>query len=493
MRKSKIFYRFFILFFFTGLVFLHVSDVCYALEKDRKKGKNTYVMTTIELQSELMSYADRFGMIMFNAFDKFNAMSPSPEARHFVHGDMVYSTTSVFTIAALPNPEAALLDMVVVATLGRFIYEYKILKKFGEPIIEIINGFKKIEADIWRIAEKVLSQEQQRELRTIIVNWMKNNPNQLQFFLIRFSELGADRTKSTLVKKGKTGGLFGSVKEVTQQVEETRMLAERGMYLATRLPLMTGSFTEFWMSQLLTNPEVEKILADLHGFSEVSQRLAVVAEQMPQQIAKERRNLIKQASDEMANLRQATIDQVMKEVNTLSQTTINRVMTKVALERETAIKQFMDRLAGERQNAFQELIAEEQRIKGLVTELRETLAEGSNLLVSATAFTEKLNLGKPADKPTDAKPFDIQEYRNTIAEVSGTARELTTLVDKMDGLLTSDGWGQLLPQIVNTLAKVESEGEKVINHTFRQAILLILIWLVGYVIARLILQRLAKK
>jgi hypothetical protein len=63
----------------------------------------------------------------------------------------------------------------------------------------------------------------------------------------------------------------------------------------------------------------------------------------------------------------------------------------------------------------------------------------------------------------------------------------------MDGLLTSDGWGQLLPQIVNTLAKVESEGEKVINHTFRQAILLILIWLVGYVIARLILQRLAKK
>ena len=35
-------------------------------------------------------------------------------------------------------------------------------------------------------------------------------------------------------------GLVGSVKEAAQQVEETRMLAERGMYLATRLPLMTG-------------------------------------------------------------------------------------------------------------------------------------------------------------------------------------------------------------------------------------------------------------
>jgi len=125
----------------------------------------------------------------------------------------------------------------------------------------------------------------------------------LQFYYIRFSELGADRSKSTLVKKGETGRLFGSVKEATQQVEETRMLAERGMYLATRLPLLTGQFTEFWMSQLLTNPEVEKVLADLHGFSEVSQRLAVVAEQMPQQIAKERQNIIKEASAEMANLR----------------------------------------------------------------------------------------------------------------------------------------------------------------------------------------------
>ena len=77
--------------------------------------------------------------------------------------------------------------------------------------------------------------------------------------------------------------------------------------------------------------------------------------------------------------------------------------------------------------------------------------------------------------------------------VQPSLEELTTLVDKMDGLLTSEGWGQLLPQIVNTLAKVEGEGEKVINHTFRQAIFLILIWLVGYVLARLILQRLAKK
>lgn len=495
MRKSMIFHRFFALFFFTALVFLHVSDICYAADswKGRKKDKNTYVMTTIELQSELMSYADRFASVMFNAFDNFNAKGPSLEARFFVHGDMIYSTSSVFTIAALPNPEAALLDMVVVVTLGRYIYEYKIRPKFGEPITEIVKGFKKIEADILRIVRRVLSQKQQQELRAIIINWLKKNPNELQFHYIRFSELGVDRSKSTLVKKGKTGGLFGSVKKATQQVEEMRMLAERGMYLATRLPLLTGSFTEFWTSQLLTNPEVEKILADLHGFSEVSQRLAAVAEQMPQQIAKERQNIIKQASAEMANLRQVTIDQVMKEANTWRDTTLEKVMDKVAVEREATIHQLMNRLADERQHTVQELLAQEQRVKELVTEFRGTLAEGNNLILSATTLAEKLHLDTPAGTADESKPFDIQEYRDTIAEVSDTATKFTMLVDKINGLVTSDGLERLLSQIDKTIDKVEGEGEKIIDHTFRQAIFLILIWLVGYVIARLILQRLAKK
>jgi uncharacterized protein YdcH (DUF465 family) len=225
----------------------------------------------------------------------------------------------------------------------------------------------------------------------------------------------------------------------------------------------------------------------------VSQRLAAVAEQMPQQIAKERRNLIKQASAEMANLRQATIDQVMKEVNTWSDVTIDKVMKKVAVEREATIHQLMNRLADERQHTIQELLDEEQRVKGLVTELRQTLSEGNNLILSATTLAEKLHLDAPAGTPDESKPFEIKEYRDTIAEVSVTATKFTTLVDKINGLVTSDGLERLLSQIDKTIDKVEGEGEKVIDHTFRQAILLILIWLAGYVLVRLILHRLAKK
>jgi len=55
----------------------------------------------------------------------------------------------------------------------------------------------------------------------------------------------------------------------------------------------------------------------------------------------------------------------------------------------------------------------------------------------------------------------------------------------------------LINQLMNRIAmerqKAEVEGEQIIDHTFQQAIILIVTWLVGYVIARLLLHRLLNK
>jgi hypothetical protein len=41
--------------------------------------------------------------------------------------------------------------------------------------------------------------------------------------------------------------------------------------------------------------------------------------------------------------------------------------------------------------------------------------------------------------------------------------------------------------------RAESEGEELVDHTLRQAIVLIGIWLAGYVIARLLIQFFSNK
>jgi hypothetical protein len=207
----------------------------------------------------------------------------------------------------------------------------------------------------------------------------------------------------------------------------------------------------------------------------VSERLANVAEQMPDQLMKD-----------ISKLRWQTVNQVMKEVNTWSDVTLDKVMAKVAIEREAFISQFMNRLIGEQKVALEALLSEEQRVTALVTELRKTIEGANNLMLTANTLTEKFNVGQPSAETKDSKPFDIKEYQDTIAEV-------TTLVESTNRLVTSVGLEELLPQLISAIDRLEGEGEELIDHSFRQAILLILISMGAYVIARLIYNYLNKK
>jgi hypothetical protein len=458
-------------FFLTLIYFLTAQTFSFAA-KDKKKG---YVMTEVELQSELMSYADRFASIITQALEDFETLNPTPQARHVILSDLVYSQSAVYTIAAEPNPQVGLLDMVAVTTLGRLVYEDNMRRKYGKSTEVLAAGFRQMEKDIWSISAKVLSSQQRGELRQLILLWRKNNPDKVVYNYLRFSDFAAQRRNSTLVKKVQTGSLFKTVQEVTEQVEETRMLAERGIFLGTRLPLLTGNFAEVWMSQLLVSPETSKILADIHTVSAVSERMATVAEQLPDKLVKD-----------ISKLRWQTVNQVMKGIDEWSEKNLNDVMARVAIEREAFINQFMDRLLGEQKIALEALMTEEQRVTGLVTELRKTIEGSNNLLLSVNTLAETFNVGEPAPEPTDAKPFDIKEYQDTIAEV-------TALVETTNQLVGTVGLEKLLPELVKAIDQVGNEGEEIIDHSFRQGVWLILIAMGAYVIARLIYNFLNKK
>ena len=79
------------------------------------------------------------------------------------------------------------------------------------------------------------------------------------------------------------------------------------MYLSTRLPLLTGGFADIWVSRLSFNPAVEELRKDMHTFAEVSDRLASVAEQLPETITTERQAAIEQAAREADTLRSDAI------------------------------------------------------------------------------------------------------------------------------------------------------------------------------------------
>ena len=106
MTTSNTRNRIFIAIISALAILLTVPAFSLAAKKDKKKD---YVMTEVELQSELMSYADRFASIITQAFEDFETLKPKPQARQFILSDLVYSLSAVYTIAAEPNPQVGLL------------------------------------------------------------------------------------------------------------------------------------------------------------------------------------------------------------------------------------------------------------------------------------------------------------------------------------------------------------------------------------------------
>jgi hypothetical protein len=437
--------------FFEGIV--------YGAKKDKNSEKKPAI-TEAELQSHVMSFADRFAAVMVTSFDEFEAKQPPQKVRHEVLALVTYSMSNAYVIAGESDPDVALLDIVSMITLGRIILEEEGPTRYGQKVQPIIQGFRTAEKDIRDIAAVVLTPDQLADLMATIKRWRKENTGVIFFPPIRFSDFDADRRGSHLTRAEGQGGLFKSVEAATEQVEEMRLLAERGMYLATRMPQMSGLFAELWLTRLLENPHTAKVLTDVSTLSAATDRLAAAAEKLPDQIAVERN---------------ATIRQAVK---------------SIAQERNSAVNQIAATLSAERKAALDAFASEEGRIRALLADLRQTLATGNEFVGSVNALATQFKSNIPSEP---AKPFDIRDYRMTLAELSSSAKELTKLAASLERVSDKVGADKLIPHIVNALDRAESEGEELINHAMLQMILLIVIGLIGYIIARLFIQYISTK
>ncbi len=485
--KNKLFFKLFLILPVVSVLVIAAGVSHGAKKKDKEKKKDrAYVMTEAELQSQVMGFADRYVSMMVAAMSQYDDRSPSPENRRLIHSHIVFSISNAFTIAAAPDPDLALLDMIVMVTLGRMVFEEHWMKKIGNEVAPIVRQFSKTEKDIWQIAGKVLTEQQQKDLMAMIKDWRRKHPEVAMFSYVRFRDFETDQQKSKSSKPKKYSRLFGSVEKATQQVVEVRLLAERGIYLATRMPMLTGAFGDVWLSQWAANPDVNEILTNLHNLSGVSQRLAEVAEKLPDNVTAEREAAVKQVVQEVDRLSKVTLDRIMQKVAVEREATVNQLVDRVTAERESAINHLMDRMASERKRTIEEFLSEEKRIHGLLTGLKETLTAGNDVLTMTNTLVERLNLGGAT---TPSEPFDIKDYQATLGEASNVIRQLKDLVETVD----KTGLEQSLPQVIKIIEQIEEKGKKWVTHTVILGVVLIIIFLIGAVFAMLAYRYLSQR
>lgn len=452
------------------LLLLYVAETHAAKKKDPG-----YAMTEAELQGQVMAFADRYFAIISSAYREYLARSPSAENRRPIHTQLVYSLADAFTIAAGPDPDVAFLDMVVMVTLGRKVFEEHYAVNLGGEVAPLVKAFQNAERDIWGIADTVLNEKQLKELMALIKEWRRNHPDVVIFSLLRFSNFESGRRKSGTSKSKSSRGIFRSVENATAQVEEARLLAERGMYLGTRMPLLTGLLANVWLSSLAVNPDIKEVLSDLHQVFEVSERLAIVAEDLPDKIAAER---------------QAAIKQVMQQVAVERSTAIDQLVNRFSKERQSTIDQIVEKVATERRRTIEEFIGEEKRMRGLLTDLKQTLDAGNDVLTSTSTLVEHLNIYQPEPGTTEpSASFDIKDYRAALQEATRTITQLHDLVITFDQM----GLAKTLPLIVAAFEEVEQKGEEWVLQAFMLGVLLIFIFLTGAVFAMVVYRYMANR
>jgi hypothetical protein len=409
----------------------------------KKKSKPPEELTRQQLQSLLMSYSDRYIATLEDFHLEFLDTAPPYKIRAQVSGDIINAYFDVINLAASPNPEIALLDLVVLVTLQRMIYEDHWRKIFGKRIDSVLSGFKNLEKDIWQIAGKVLTREQQNELRSLILKWRNEHPDIEVVNWLRFADFATERYQADFIKKAKSGSLLPALDKAARQVEETRLLAERAMFLATRYPLLSGVYSDFWLSSWLRNPEVSDVVSDLHSFTESTKHFGNLVQKLPE---------------------------VMRQ------------------ERTEAIDQMMDRVAKERKEVIRQLANEEKRLGGLIVELRQTIIAADALVQSSDALAHRLGV-----EPDTPSSFDINDYRLTIEEATVAIRELGALFEKLDQTSSVATWDKFFPIWQRYFDDIENSGTNLIDYALIRVIWVVIISFTAYGVVKYFLIIVSKK
>lgn len=382
------------------------------------------------LQTGVMRFADTFTSRITQATQEFAAKSGTPDARIQALSWLTNQSTSAYTIATGPNPRVAVLDMIVLVSLGRMVHEeYWLPKVYGEADRPMLEAFTQLETTVWEVAGQVLAPEQQEAVRTALREWRDQHPDmgvtafvKLPVFQDLIKGHGEAAAKDQNLGDLLVGDPLAGLEPAVREIEQARLLAERSVFYVQRAPILLATQVELLGLKLARFPEMQRALDDTQRVSKAAESLAATAAALPE---------------------------------------------AVRVEREAAVKQVADALSAQRQGLLQDLAAAEGPSGKLLGEARQTLEAGTRMSAALEATIATLNtfVGR-FDKPAPAgappgKPFDVAEYGAAMEKLGTAAHELNGMLLSLD---------QGLPKVQAALDEATQRGQQTIDHAFTRGL-----------------------
>ena len=324
----------------------------FAPEPQAGHSEHSDELTPRELQAAIMAFADTTNSRLAEAARIIENLG-TPQARLTAARMMVYNTASHIEIAAGPYPGIALLDMMVINTLRRMIWDaYWVPEVFGEQAAPVLLLMLEIEEDIWTLAAKVMTPEQMEEVRRVIRQWRKKNPHSLNVNYVRFDDFGELGLKPSMRNMNIPGGLFDSVKEAAMVAQDMKVAIDRAFYLVSRMQVLLNFQAKLAYLELLFQPETNGIIDSTKQVMGISERYAEIAENLPEDARANAAILMEEMFENIEGQTNSTLKLALEGMTSWQSQTINDVMVNISKEREAAINQAVSGLVDQQSMLF---------------------------------------------------------------------------------------------------------------------------------------------
>jgi len=395
-------------------------------------------ITAAELDELTRAFADRYVGLLSSTCDALKKDNPDPVQRREAQDLLLNCATNVYDIASNPDAFTRMLDLVVVTTLESQVWidDDRTGEVFGERGEVLVRALHHGRVEAWALAGEVLRPDQLDLLDYTIWDWRRHNPDMVRAPFVRFSNFAVGRGKSAPAEALAAGGFFEPLGQASKAVDEARLLTERMFYFAKREPTLLRWEVEALQDETLATPEIGNGLTDVH-------RLTAVAEQLPKNIASERKAIV------------AAVDDHLKAVE-----------GTVAMVRDTVTE-----------------------AKEVAATLGETGQSLNTMLKTADGLLARYDSRQRWATTLPSRPFDVREYTQGVKELAAASRQMNDLMKSSNELLASSDWRRRIEQVNESAdgrMKIASErSEALVNVLFRRVYLAL-----GAFFALLILYRL---
>ncbi|HKE00399.1 MAG TPA: hypothetical protein VKE69_05270, partial [Planctomycetota bacterium] len=334
------------------------------------------------LQAGVQHFADELTRETTLVLDQYAKRAGTKQAQRDARRWKLSVCWTTVAIASGPSPTVNLLDLVALVTMTRVVLEQHWTKRESGAVFQPwLEASRRLESDVWRIADGVLADDEKRELGDAISRWQLDADDSVTFLssppeidevfrqcIERAKASGSSGAAGgsggllTLMGLDPVSGLDPAVREVTR----TRLTAERALFAIQRMPVLLR-----WQVELMTDN---------------------VADDLAERVAAERSAIVGALEKNEGPLRELSAE-------------VGRTLA-----------------AGERMS----------------TALERTLVTFDGVVKTLSPSESAPGAPKPgADGEPKSPPFDIRDYAKTAENLGVAAEKLDVLLKDANGTLAS--------------------------------------------------------